>query len=157
MMFFRLTALLTLSCLSLMAVAQSYKCQTADGKIEFSDRPCDTNAKSLTKPKADEAAAKPVAKVMDKLVAVFAEFEPRLCEREKLAAEVQMAHRSGEIKKAPEQWKAKQNQLSDLNDALVEFQEKASKLIAQAGNDSDESRALRKFQAKLKDCSKLAP
>jgi hypothetical protein len=149
-----LAILLTSSLLVTPAVfAANYKCQGADGKIEYSDRPCDNTKAEISPPKS--ATPKTSNQPMERLQALFGEYEERLCEREKLSTEMDIAHRTNAITKAPEQWKPKQERLSFLNDTLIEFQGKASRITQKAGADSDESKALRKFQSKLKDCGKL--
>ena len=71
--------------------------------------------------------------------------------------EMDAAYRSGEVKKMEELWKPKQDRLNFLNDTLIEFQAKAGKITQAAGNDSEESAELRKFQRKLKACNKGKP
>jgi hypothetical protein len=90
---------------------------------------------------------------MVKLDALFTDFEPRLCERETLASEIDIAQRSGELRKSEAVWKPKQDRLNLLNDNLIEFQEKAGKITKGSASDSPEMMAVRKFQRKLKDCS----
>jgi hypothetical protein len=139
-----------------LAFAQ-YKCQGSDGKIEYSDRPCDANKNVLSQPRPQGVTSKAAGlPPMERLKALFDEYEARLCEREKLATEIDMANRSNAISKSPADWKPRQERLSFLNDTLIEFQEKASKITQAAGSDSEESRAVRKFQVKLKDCGKIA-
>lgn len=96
--------------------------------------------------------ARPLVSPMDQLQKIFTDFEPRLCEREALAAEIDRAHRSGDITKAPAAWRAKQDQLIELNDVMIDFQLRAGKITKPVGNDSAETAALRKFQAGLKTC-----
>ena len=139
------------------ASAQSYKCKGADGKIEYSDRPCAADKDVLSKPTAKGITSKPVVSGMQQLQSLFTEYEERLCEREGLSMEMDAAYRSGEVKKMEELWKPKQDRLNFLNDTLIEFQAKAGKITQAAGNDSEESAELRKFQRKLKACSKGKP
>jgi len=141
--------------LSANALAQSYKCQGADGKIEYSDRPCAPGKAILSDPTRKGAAFKPTVAPMERLNNLFAEYEERLCEREKLATEVDMANRSGDMKKDPEGWKAKQERLSFLNDTQIEFQEKASNITKGTNPESEENKELRRFRTKLRDCGKL--
>ena len=137
------------------AMAANYKCKGADGKIEYSDRPCDTNKESLSQPRDPGVISTPAVASMTRLETLFTDFEPRLCERETLATEVDMAQRSGELKKADDIWKPKQERLNFLNDTLIEFQEKAGKVTKGTASDSTEMMAVRKFQRKLKDCGNV--
>ena len=138
------------------AHAQNYKCKGADGKIEYSDRPCDTNKESLSQPRAPGAVVSaPTVAATVKLDALFTDYEPRLCEREKLATEVDLAQRSGALKSAEAVWKPKQERLSFLNDTLIEFQDKAGRITQGTGSDSKEMMAVRKFQRKLKECGDI--
>ncbi len=146
----------TLTLLAQAAIAQSYKCKGADGRIEYSDRPCSTDKDVLAQPKSATITSKPLAVPMQQLEAAFKEYESRLCEREQLATEIDAANRAGEISKNAAAWKPKQDRLSDLNEILIEFQGKTGKITRAAGSDSPESTALRKFQTKLKDCAKVA-
>jgi hypothetical protein len=131
----------------------AFKCQGADGKIEYSDRPCDTTKSTLDKPNANKGVqSKPLAVPMEQLQKLFTDFEPRLCEREALAAELERANRSGEMTKAPAAWRVKQDKLIELNDVMIDFQLRAGKITKPAGNDSAETAALRKFQAGLITC-----
>ncbi len=136
------------------ASAQSYKCKAADGKIEYSDRPCAADNDVLSKPTAKGITSKLSISPMQQLQSLFTEYEERLCEREGLSIEIDAAYRSGEIKKSEALWKPKQERLNLLNDTLIEFQSKAGKVTQSAGNDSEESAELRKFQRKLKACNK---
>ncbi len=147
------TAALLLVCGN--AMAQSYKCQGADGKIEYSDRPCADGKAVLSDPTKKGQAFKPLIAPMERLNGLFTEYEERLCEREKLATEVDVANRSGTMKKDPEGWKVKQERLSFLNDTQVEFQEKASKITQGTNPESEENKELRRFRTKLRDCGKL--
>ena len=141
---------------SFSATAQNYKCKGSDGKIEYSDRPCDTNKESLNQPRSPGGvvSAPPVSLIV-KLESLFTDYEPRLCEREKLATEVDIAQRSGELKSAEVVWKPKQERLSFLNDTLIEFQDKAGRITQGTGSDSKEMMAVRKFQRKLKECGDI--
>ena len=141
------------------AFAQSYKCKGADGKIEYSDRPCAVDKDVLSKPASasNSVAGKPVNTPLLKLGALFVDFEDRLCEREKLSTEIDKAQRSGELQKSDTTWKPKQERLNFLNDTLIEFQSKASKIISASKPDGDEPAALRKYQRRLKDCDKAKP
>ncbi len=131
----------------------AFKCQGADGKIEYSDRPCDTTKNTLDKPNSNKGVqSKPIAVPMEQLQNLFTDFEPRLCEREALAAELERAHRSGEMSKAPAMWRIRQDKLIELNEVMIDFQLRTGKVTKPAGNDSAETAALRKFQAGLKTC-----
>ena len=135
------------------AMADNYKCKGTDGKIEYSDRPCDTSKESLSQPRsAGGVVSAPAIAPMVRLESMFTAYEPRLCEREKLATEVDMAQRSGQLKTAEAIWKPKQERLNLLNDTLIEFQDKAGKVTKGTASDSAEMMAVRKFQRKLKDC-----
>ena len=134
------------------ALAANYKCKGADGKIEYSDRPCDTNKESLSQHQGSSAVSTPAVSPLTRLETLFTDYEPGLCEREALATEVDVAQRSGELKKAEATWKPKQERLSFLNDSLIEFQEKAGKITKGTASDGAEMMAVRRFQRKLKDC-----
>ncbi len=139
--------------------AQSYKCKGADGKIEYSDRPCAVDKDVLAKPASasNSVAGKPVNTSMVQLGTLFVDFEDRLCEREKLSIEIDKAQRSGDLQKSDTTWKPKQERINFLNDTLIEFQAKASKIISASKPDGDEPAALRKYQRRLKDCDKAKP
>ena len=92
---------------------------------------------------------------MRRLETLFADYEPRLCERERLASEIDMAQRSGELKHADARWKLRQERLSALNDNLIEFQDKAGKVTKGSASDSPEMMSVRNFQRKLKSCGVL--
>jgi len=144
-----------LASLSHSVSAQSYKCKGADGKIEYSDRPCTPDKDVLAKPQATSSvSSKPVTSPMQQLQTLFTDYEERLCEREKLSMELDKANRNGDTVKAKDVWKPKQERLYFLNDTLIEFQDKAGKVVKVAGTDSEESAALRKYQRRLKDCDK---
>ncbi|MCY7389828.1 MAG: DUF4124 domain-containing protein [Burkholderiales bacterium] len=147
-----MTTILTLPSVSFAA---NYKCKGADGKIEYSDRPCDTGKESLSQPRAPGVVSTPTVASMTRLDTLFTDFEARLCEREQLATEIDIAQRSGELKKADAVWKPRQERLNFLNDTLIEFQEKAAKVTNGTASDSPEMMAVRKFQRKLKDCGSL--
>jgi hypothetical protein len=139
-----------------LATGQNYKCKGADGRIEYSDRACDTNKESLNQPKAPTGPVSvPGVSPMVKLESLFTNYEPRLCEREKLATDVAMAQRSGALKSAEAVWKPRQERLSFLNDTLIEFQDKAGKITQGSGSDSQEMMAVRKFQRRLKECGDI--
>ena len=150
-----LLALTVFLALSPGAMAANYKCKGADGKIEYSDRSCDTNKESLSQPRGQGVVSTPTVAPMTRLETLFADYEQRLCERETLATEVDIAQRSGELKKADAIWKPKQERLNFLNDTLIEFQEKAGKVTKGTTSDSTEMMAVRKFQRKLKDCGNV--
>ena len=138
------------------AVATNYKCKGSDGKIEYSDRPCDTSKESLSQPRSvGGVVSAPAVAPMVRLEALFADYQPRLCERETLAAEVDLAQRSGQLKTAETIWKPKQERLNLLNDTLIEFQDKAGKVTKGTASDSAEMMSVRRFQRKLKDCGSL--
>ena len=150
-----LLALTVFLALSPGAMAANYKCKGADGKIEYSDRPCDTNKESLSQPRGPGVVSTPTVASMTRLETLFADYEQRLCEREILATEVDIAQRSGELKRAVAIWKPKQERLNFLNDTLIEFQEKAGKVTKGTASDSAEMTAVRKFQRKLRDCGNV--
>ncbi len=150
-----LTFILLLAMQSI-ANAQNYKCKGADGKIEYRDRACEADKESLTKPAATTGVTTaPAIAAMKQLETLLADYEPRLCERERLAAEVDIAQRSGELKKAESLWKLRQERLNILNDNLIEFQSKASKVTKGTASDSPEMMTVRNFQRKLKGCAVL--
>ena len=152
----RAILVVTLMVLAQSAFAQNYKCKSANGRIEYSDIPCASNTDELSKPRGAATTSKPLAVPMQQLEKLIKEYEKRLCEREQVATEIDIANRAGEISKNAAAWRARQDHLSNLNESLVEFQGKASKITRPTGNDSAESAALRKFQAGLKDCAKIA-
>lgn len=148
-----LLALAILLAMQTGALAENYKCKGSDGRIEYSDRPCDTSKESLSQPRAGAGVVStPAIAPMKRLEALFADYEMRLCERERLANEIDMAQRSGELKSAEARWKLRQERLSFLNDTLIEFQDKATKITRGAVSDSVEMMAVRNFQRKLKSC-----
>ncbi len=136
----------------------AFKCQGADGKIEYSDKPCDTTKNTLDKPTTNKGVqSRPIGNPMEQLQKLFSDYEPRLCERETLSSELDRANRSGELTKSPAAWRVKQDKLIELNEVMVDFQLRAGKITKAAGNDSAETAALRKFQAGLKACETKAP
>jgi hypothetical protein len=136
----------------------AYKCQGADGKVEYSDRACETNKNTLDQPKSNTGVTtRPIGNPMEQLEKIFVDYAPRLCEREKLAVELDAANRKGDVASKPAVWKNKQDRLIELNEVLVDFQARASKITKPAGNDSKEMAALRKFQLWLKDCDVTKP
>ena len=137
------------------AAAESYKCKGADGKIEYSGWPCDTSKESLSRPKSDGGISALTIAPMKRLDTLFADYEQRLCERERLATDVDVAQRSGELKKSEALWKLRQERLSQLNDTLIEFQDKAGKVTKGSASDSPEMMAVRNFQRKLKGCGNV--
>ena len=152
-----ITRIFSAAALALIFVAlpaeAAFKCQGADGKIEYSDRPCETNKNTLDKPNANKGVqSRAIGNPMAQLEKLFSDYEPRLCEREKLATELDVANRTGELTKAKDAWRPKQDKLIELNDVMVDFQSRASKVTKAAGNDSPETAALRKFQTSLKTC-----
>lgn len=150
------SALAAFLALSLTAAAESYKCKGADGKIEYSGWPCDASKESLSRPKSDGGiVSAPTIAPMKRLDTLFADYEQRLCERERLATDVDIAQRSGELKKSEALWKLRQERLSLLNDTLIEFQDKAGKVTKGSASDSPEMMAVRNFQRKLKGCGNV--
>jgi hypothetical protein len=134
-------------------VRAAFKCQDADGKIEYSDRRCDPSKTFLDRTKANKSVqSKPIAVPMDQLQSLFTDFEQRLCEREVLGAELDRASRAGEITKAPTIWRAKQDKIIELNDVMVDFQQRAVRITKPTGSESPETAALRRFQESLKTC-----
>ena len=151
--FIGLFALATLLAMQTGAMAENYKCKGSDGRIEYSDRPCDTSKESLSQPRAGAGVVStPALAPMKRLETLFADYEMRLCERERLASEIEVAQRSGELKTAEGRWKLRQERLTFLNDTQIEFQEKAAKITKGAVSDSVEMMAVRNFQRKLKSC-----
>jgi Domain of unknown function (DUF4124) len=136
----------------------AYKCQGADGKVEYSDRPCETTKNTLDKPKTNTGiVTRAIGNPMEQLDKLFVDYHARLCEREKLANEMSDASRKGDIAKQPAMWKVKQDRQIELNEVLVDFQSRAGKITSAAGNDSKETAALRKFQLSLKNCDPTKP
>jgi len=139
------------------AAQAAFKCQGADGKIEYSDRPCETNKNTLEKPTTNKGVqSRAIGNPMAQLEKLFTDYEPRLCEREALAFQLDAANRSGEVGKARDAWRPRQDKLIELNEVMVDFQLRANKITKPAGNDSAETAALRKFQAGLKTCTERA-
>ena len=137
------------------AAAENHKCKGADGKIEYSDRPCVTekpalSASSATASAVSEKAASPA---IEKLNLLFAEYEERLCQRERLANETDRAARNATLHLPG--WTAKEAKLRDLNEDLVQFQTKANKFTSGKPSDSEETMAVRQFQIKVRKCGKL--
>lgn len=133
------------------AIAENHKCKGADGKIEYSDRPCVAEkSASLTASATNDKAVSPA---IEKLNLLFAEYEERLCERERLSNETDRAARNGTLQTAG--WVAKEAKLRDLNEDLVQFQTKASKFTSGKASDSEETMAVRQFQIKVRKCGKL--
>lgn len=134
------------------ALADHHKCEGADGKIEYSDRPCVAEKlASLTSSTA--SGDKPVSPAIEKLNLLFAEYEDRLCQRERLANETDRAARNAALHLPV--WAAKEAKLRDLNEDLVQFQTKASKFTSGKASDSEETMAVRQFQIKVRKCGKL--
>ena len=133
------------------AVAENHKCKGADGKIEYSDRPCVTEKSASSTSSA--ASEKTLSPAIEKLNLLFAEYEERLCERERLSNETDRAARNGTLQTAG--WAAKETKLRDLNEDLVQFQTKASKFTSGKTSDSEETMAVRQFQIKVRKCGKL--
>jgi hypothetical protein len=146
------TATLTLS------AHAAYKCQGADGKVEYSDRPCEVSKSTLDQPKMSTGeVTRTVGNPMVQLEKIFVDYFVRLCEREKLSNEMSEANRKGEVAKQPAAWKVKQDKLIELNEVLVDFQARASVITKAAGADSKEMAALRKYQLGLKNCDLAKP
>jgi hypothetical protein len=133
------------------AFAENHKCKGADGKIEYSDRPCVAEKSASSTSYA--ASEKPVSPTVEKLNLLFAEYEERLCERERLSNETDRAARNGTLQTAG--WATKEAKLRDLNEDLVQFQAKASKFTSGKSSDSEETMAVRQFQIKVRKCGKL--
>lgn len=149
-----IAALLAVISAAQIVAAQSYKCKSADGRIEYSDRPCAPDKDMLSKPPATGITSKPVSVGIQQLQNLFTEYEDRLCEREKIFLDINKAIISGDIRKPDAALKVKQERLNFLNDTQTEFQDKASKIVKIAGGESDEATALRKYQRKVKECGK---
>ena len=136
----------------------AFKCLGADGRVEYSDRPCEPAKSTLAKPRTTSASTSDVPlNPMAQLEKLFFDFSPRLCEREKLTDELATASRSGEIAKFPAAWRVKQDRQTELNEVRINFQQRAGKITATAGSDSKESIALRRFQQSLKNCDPTKP
>ncbi len=133
------------------AIAENHKCKGADGKIEYSDRPC--AAEKSASSTASTASDKPVSPTIEKLNLLFAEYEERLCERERLSNETDRAARNGTLQAAG--WAAKEARLRDLNEDLVQFQSKTNKFTSAKPSDSEETMAVRQFQIRVRKCGKL--
>jgi Domain of unknown function (DUF4124) len=151
-------AVTLLTCTFTLSAHAAYKCQGADGKVEYSDRPCEVTKSTLDQPKTSTGAVtRTVGNPMVQLEKLFVDYFARLCEREKLANEMSEASRKGEIVKLPAAWKVKQDRQIELNEVLVDFQARASAITKAAGVDSKEMSALRKYQLGLKDCDLAKP
>ena len=133
------------------AVAENHRCKGADGKIEYSDRPCVTEKSASSTSSA--ASEKTLSPAIEKLNLLFAEYEERLCERERLSNETDRAARNGTLQTAG--WAAKETKLRDLNEDLVQFQTKTNKITSGKTSDSEETMAVRQFQIKIRKCGKL--
>ena len=133
------------------AAAESHKCKGADGKIEYSDRPC--VAEKLAASTSAAVGDKAVSPATEKLNLLFAEYEERLCQRERLSNETDRAARNATLHLPA--WAAKEAKLRDLNEDLVQFQTKASKFTSGKASDSEETMAVRQFQIKIRKCGKL--
>ena len=134
------------------ANAENHKCKTADGKIEYSDRPC-VAEKSASSTSAAPIGDKPASPTIEKLNLLFAEYEERLCQRERLSNETDRAARNATLHLPA--WAAKEAKLRELNEDLVQFQSKASKFTSGKASDSEETMAVRQFQIKVRKCGKL--
>jgi hypothetical protein len=136
------------------SASASHKCTGADGKVEYRDQPCG-HVVAATTAKADSTKAAPAEGIAptDKYAALFSEFETKLCDRERLASEVDRAARSG--KPQGPDFKTKEDKLRELNDELVQFQGRLSRLTAGKAFESQEMVNVRQFQAKVRKCGKL--
>lgn len=143
----------TLSFLTIFPAAASHKCRGADGKIEYRDQPCNTAHPASPSKEKPEVIAKAPAAPADKFGALFDDYESRLCERERLASEVDRAARSGKSQAAD--FKVKEDRLRDLNEDLIQFQSKLAKLTTGKAFESQEMMNVRQFQAKVRKCGKL--
>jgi membrane-bound lytic murein transglycosylase len=148
---FSLSLLLISSLYLTNASAENHKCKTADGKIEYSDRPCVIDKQ--TAPASATNADKPTSPSLERLNQLFAEYEERLCQRERLSNETDRAARNATLHLPV--WAAKEAKLRDLNEDLVQFQTKASKFTSGKASDSEETMAVRQFQIKVRKCGKL--
>lgn len=145
-----LTFIVTVLALSaLPSAATSFKCKTADGKIEYSDSPCASDKQNLNK-KVTETAAKPEPAPMERLTTLMKAFEEPLCEREKLALELGQQSRLTPVQRTA--LKPKFDRLAELNETQVDFQRQARKITEATGAQSPESTALRRFQSRVKQC-----
>ncbi|NJR72093.1 MAG: hypothetical protein HC782_03145 [Gammaproteobacteria bacterium] len=136
----------------------AYKCQGADGKVEYSDRPCEVTKSTLDQPKASTGAVtRTVGNPMVQLEKIFVDYFARLCEREKLSGEMSEASRKGDVAKQPAAWKVKQDRLIELNEVLVDFQQRTNAITKAQGSDSKEMAALRKYQSSFKNCDMAKP
>jgi hypothetical protein len=138
--------------------AGAFKCQTPEGRVEYSDRPCETTKTTLDEPKKSGAVtSRPSVRPIDQLNKLMVEFEPALCERERLAAEVDRANRLGTYRATADEWKGKAARLHELNDLRVTFQTRARRIVEPTGRDSAEAIALQKFSLTLKNCDRAPP
>jgi hypothetical protein len=150
-----LASVVSLAGISESAHANAFKCQAADGRVEYSDRPCETTKSTLDTPKKNGSiTSRPTVKPMEQLEKLFAEFEPALCERERLSAEIDRANRTGVFKADSPEWKPKQDRMYFLNDERVKFSTRAGKITEPTGRDSLERAAVMKFQMMLKNCDR---
>lgn len=137
------------------AAHAAYKCQSPEGRVEYSDRPCESSKTTLDTPQKNaNVTSRPLVRPMEQLNKLLAEFEPAMCERERLAIEVDRANRAGNLRSNAEEWKSKEARLMELNDLRITFQIRARKIIDLAGRDSPESIALQKFNLTLKNCDR---
>jgi hypothetical protein len=138
--------------------AAAFKCKAADGKIEYSDRPCEVTKSTIAGPQGAKIdGQKSGPDPISELQKIFDEFEPTLCERERLAGEIDRATRNGELHSKPAAWAPKQEKLYNLNDQMAIFQERVGKYTRPAGVNSREIAAVRKFQMGLKNCDRPLP
>jgi hypothetical protein len=144
---------LVFSSLTVLSAAASNKCMGADGKVEYRDQPCGNASPASASKEKTDAVAKPSAAPADKFSALFNDYEPRLCERERLASEVDRAARSGKSQAAD--FKVKEDRLRDLNEDLIQFQAKLAKLTVGKAFESEEMVNVRQFQSKVRKCGKL--
>jgi hypothetical protein len=153
------TAMISAACFilfsSLPAEAASFKCKGPDGRVEYSDRACEATKDTLDGPKKPSApSSRPVVSPMEQLEKLFVDFEPRLCEREALSAEIDRANRAGKFKADSPEWKPKSDRLFELNEARVDFTSRTNKIIQPTSRDSAERAAVLKFQLTLKNCDR---
>lgn len=141
------------SSLTIFSAAASHKCLGADGKVEYRDQPCNTAQPTSTSKEKPDVIAKASVAPADKFGALFSDYESRLCERERLASEVDRAARSGKAQGAD--FKVKEDRLRELNEDLIQFQAKLGKLTTGKAFESEEMVNVRQFQAKVRKCGKL--
>jgi hypothetical protein len=147
------SVLILLSALTIFPATANHKCIGPDGKIEYRDQACVQTVKVAASANATEVA-KPLSGPMERLNVLFTDYEARLCERERLVSEIDRAARSGKPQ-APN-WNSKEDRLRELNEELIQFQAKQSKITNGKAFESEELVALRQFQAKTRKCGKLA-